>query len=302
MHNLRYYRLNDGSYQLRFFNIPVKDSFPKPKVDYIDTPFSYDDCDLHYKVPLQKDPIASRLESIRCSTSRTRKRIRMLSLSTDDWEYFATFTFNMLEVGNRYDYDNVCQYMQIYLKRLRLRFPDVKYILVPEMHEDGAFHFHGLFSHMDLTYAGRYHKDIVYHDNLFEFGWTDVTKVKDQTSVSHYITKYITKDFCSVSFGKKRYWHSYKTLKPLDEQKINHLIDLLLVKEFLQNLHSRYKMFQYGYVSYLDFTLKPEAFDDLMYVIDQFYNYDERIKNYEKIRHRYRSPGFSDVHQLSFFS
>lgn len=272
LHNLQFYSLPNGSYQIRFFNNVVHDSFPKPKPTFIDTPFESSLVeDSYIRVPLNKDPIDQRLESLRTSTSRTRKKIRLLALSTSDWKYFATFTFSMLEVGNRYDYDNVCYYMQLYLNKLKSKFPDIKYILVPELHKDGAIHFHGIFSHLSVSYAGFYHRQHVYHDDLFTFGFSDVTYIRDVVNVSHYITKYITKDLCSVSFARKRYWHSKTTLKPIEVEKLSFVIDLLYFKEFLHNKKILEHSFDYGIISYIDCVFSSEELQEFFDFIDQFY-------------------------------
>lgn len=292
MHNLQFYRLPNGNYQIRFFPNVRHDSKPSPKPLYIDTPFvsdsvsKFDDFGneepVYIRVPLQKDPILQKEESIRCSTSRTRKMIRLLALSTDKWKFFATFTFSMLEVGNRYDYDNVCQYMQLYLSELRRRFPDMKYIVVPEMHKDGAFHFHGLFTHMHVSYAGFYHHQHVYHDDSFTYGFSDITYIKDQLRVSHYLCKYITKDLCCVTPGKKRYWHTKSTLKPLEVHKVQHVIDLMLFKEFIRNRKILEHAFYYGIISYIDVSMCSADFNLFMNWLNDFY-YDSELQAGHKL-------------------
>lgn len=272
MHNLQFYQLPNGSYQIRFFPNCVSDSFPAPKPTYVETPFESDLVeDTLLRVPLQKDFVTQRFESLRCSVSRTRKQIRLLALSTDDWKFFCTFTFSTLEVGNRYDYDNVCYYMQEYLSSLRSKYPDIKYIVVPELHKDGAIHFHGIFNKLDVVYAGFFHHQHVYHDVSFTYGFTDITYIRDVVRVSHYITKYITKSFCAVSFSKKRYWHTKSTLTPIEVSKLGHVIDLCLVKEFIQNKKLLANVFDYGIISYIDLCVSSDDFDYFMDTIDKFY-------------------------------
>ena len=43
------------------------------------------------------------------------------------------------------------------------------------------------------------------------------TRVKDKERVTSYITKYITKDLCNASYGRKRYWCSRNLILPVEE-------------------------------------------------------------------------------------
>lgn len=185
----------------------------KKKTIYNDVPFT--DC---FGVPYQgrevRDFDLMEQESLRCSLSRTRSRIRHISRCFQP-KYFVTFTFNKESV-NRYDYDEVAKAFSRYLRSLS---PDVQYIVVPELHADGAFHFHGLFSsQLPVSYSGKFkHRRSdgswsdpfeSFHVDGYSLGFSDATVVKSSVAVSNYIVKYITKDLCAVSKGKKRYWYS----------------------------------------------------------------------------------------------
>ena len=47
-----------------------------------------------------------------------------------------------------------------------------------------------------------------------KFGYFTCTKINNIQACSKYITKYITKDLCSYSRGKKKYWPSRNLIKP----------------------------------------------------------------------------------------
>lgn len=68
---------------------------------------------------------------------------------SDCWEWFLTYTFEQSKV-DRYDYSWCSQKMSDWLKNMRRVCPDMKYIVVPEQHKDGAWHFHGLFKNCKL--------------------------------------------------------------------------------------------------------------------------------------------------------
>ena len=73
--------------------------------------------------------------------------------------------------------------------------PGFRYLLVPEQHKDGAFHFHGLFMGIapsDLVINEYGYLDFVpYRD---KFGFCSLSRIQDFYACANYITKYISKD------------------------------------------------------------------------------------------------------------
>lgn len=134
------------------------------------------------------------------------------------WEYFITLTFSP-EVVDRYNYDDITKVLHNWLKNIKQNYSkDLKYIIVPELHKDGAYHFHGLIAdigNLKLVDSGHKTKtnDIIYNIENYDLGFTTCTKVKNNQKVSSYITKYITKELCITTKGKKRYWCSYNLTK-----------------------------------------------------------------------------------------
>lgn len=74
---------------------------------------------------------------------RARSRVRDLAL-TNDFEFFVTLTLDASRV-NRYDIREVTRKMSQWCDN-QVRRKGLKYILVPELHKDGAIHFHGFFN------------------------------------------------------------------------------------------------------------------------------------------------------------
>ncbi len=150
--------------------------------------------------------------SLKNSKSRTIQKIYEITRS-NEWEYFVTLTFNPEKV-NSFDYPEVVKKLSDWLHNLKKRYShDLKYIVVPELHKSGRFHFHGLFAdigNMQLVDSGKRLVDgsIIYNIGNYDLGFTTATKIKDNERVSSYITKYISKDLCAVTENKKRYWCS----------------------------------------------------------------------------------------------
>lgn len=188
-------------------------------------------------------------ESIKSSMSRTKSKVYDYSKS-NEWEWFVTLTFDETKV-DRTNYDDCSNKLSQWLKDVRKRkSPDLKYIVVPEYHEDKkAFHFHGLFSNIgDLELNEAFntksglpikdrHGNQVYNIGNYKLGFTTATKVRDTKKVSSYITEYITKDLCAVTFNKRRYWNS----KNLDTPIVNkhYCEDLKTVKDTLEGMSYR---------------------------------------------------------------
>lgn len=162
-------------------------------------------------------------ESIRISSFRSKMEIFDIARS-NHWDYFVTLTLDKQQV-DRYDYDAVVQRMQTFTKYLRRH--RCEWLIVPELHKDGAFHFHGLLhdpgGNLTLKYWGQKHtKSGEWYDEYdlvgYSLGFTSVSKVRDQARVSNYITKYTTKELLkTVPKGRKRYWSSRGLLRPKKE-------------------------------------------------------------------------------------
>lgn len=103
------------------------------------------------------------------------------------------------------------------------------------MHKDGAYHFHGLFAGLpqeQVEWTGKYvikrfsrggrsmfkkTKDKIYKFSKYRYGWMTATRVKSHERVTSYITKYITKELCNTSSGRRRYWASRNLFLPMEE-------------------------------------------------------------------------------------
>lgn len=160
---------------------------------------------------------------LRVSTYRSKMEIFDIARS-NHWDYFVTLTLDKRQV-DRYNYDAVVQKMQTFTKYLRRHH--CQWLIVPELHKDGAFHFHGIISDpqksLTLKYWGqKYTKSGESYDEYdlvgYSLGFTSVSYVRDQARVSNYITKYTTKELLkTVPKGRKRYWASRGLLRPKKE-------------------------------------------------------------------------------------
>ena len=137
-------------------------------------------------------------ESKRIAQSRAKSKVRDYVCTNKDLTTFVTYTLSPKKVEDRYDekliYKQVRNWLSDNVKRR-----DFKYVLVPEPHEDGAWHFHG-FVNKDLDW---------------KLGCRSATRIKrtrDRNKVIAYITSYINKT--GVKFNGRYYLHSNNLKDP----------------------------------------------------------------------------------------
>lgn len=84
------------------------------------------------------------------SMRRARAKLRRLALA-NDFEYFVTLTLDPAKI-DRYDPAAVTKALGRWADNM-VRRHGLRYILVPEQHKDGAFHFHGFLAGKGLRIA-----------------------------------------------------------------------------------------------------------------------------------------------------
>lgn len=195
------------------------------------------------------------------SLNRTKGKIYNYA-KCNDWEFFVTFTFSKFMV-DRYNYDECSSRLSKWLNNLRRTSPNLCYIVVPEQHKDGAWHFHGLVSGLDdreIVWSGKYVIQKVrkngcrtkfvrtdrkiYKIGRYKLGWMTATEIQDRQRAITYITKYVTKDMMVGLFGKKRYWASRNLQVPEEEVMLLDQVDRMILSDELEEVCKYYKASQ----------------------------------------------------------
>jgi len=198
---------------------------------------------------------------------RAKKNLYYIARS-NVWEWFVTFTLDKRKI-ERFDYDELSKRIKKWLNNLKQRkAPDLYYLIVPEQHKNGAWHFHGLLGGCDglnFVDSGRWTGDKdnrkkIYNLGDFDYGFTECTKVESTERISSYICKYITKTMCAATAGKNRYWVS-KTCKraPVTDKWLSD-VDLWELKERLYEKMS-YKSRSNGEWCSVDYFEIPKGVD-----------------------------------------
>lgn len=195
----------------------------------------------------------------RQSISRTKKRIYEYALC-NEFDYFITLTIDRKKY-NASDLVELKRIIGTWLSNYKKRHnPNLKYLIIPELHADKKhIHFHGLISGIDDITEFRESKNGTMRYNWTswhnKFGFTSLEKIRDNESISKYITKYITKDLITA-FGKHRYICSKGLHKP---------------KLFFEATHYIKEMpcdFENDYVRIKHLNSYEEAYNELVEISD----------------------------------
>lgn len=211
IYNVRLYEYGGVSRQLRLYKRPVtrKESIKehlKPSEP------SHTASGVQKKKKNPEERIRSPREidhSINVSQNRTKQNIYQIARA-NRWEWYITLTLDPEKI-DRTDYDLCVKTVRKWFNNIKFRScPDLKYVIVPELHDDGkSWHFHGLLANTEgLTFTDSGIKQKgrkVYNLVDYKLGFTNCTKVGDTRKVSAYITKYITKNLKTSITGKRRY-------------------------------------------------------------------------------------------------
>lgn len=144
------------------------------------------------------------------SLSRTRSKVFELAMC-NQWTHFVTLTLSP-ENGNRRDLASFKHALSKWLNNLNFRKGyNIKYLLIPEPHEDGCWHMHGLFMGIPEKMLRRFsvHERLPYrvlrmlHEGrqLYDwpayakkFGYVTCERIRSLDACAKYVTKYISKN------------------------------------------------------------------------------------------------------------
>lgn len=143
---------------------------------------------------------------------RAKSKVFELALC-NDFTYFCTLTFSRKLVKDRYDLEgcmkSFCKWLNNYNNRRASAA--VRYLLIPEPHQDGAWHLHGLLSGIPAADLRKFRPNEHLPDHIRKelnkghqvlqwiaydkkFGYCTLSPIRSMDAVSKYITKYVTKE------------------------------------------------------------------------------------------------------------
>lgn len=172
------------------------------------TEYSRRNGDCLSKVRIESD------ETERFDSNISRARARIFELAAcNEWEYFATLTLR--PEFDRTNLDEWRKRFAQWLRDYRKKGYDVKYLLVPEQHKNGAWHMHGFFSGIgEVTEFGpedigsgftasdvaafkaaalNKEGNLIWRDYSRRWGYCTLSRIRSHQAAARYITKYVTK-------------------------------------------------------------------------------------------------------------
>lgn len=201
--------------------------------------------------PADRLPKVGSVDKDRSRSVAAKRAIQMVYdlAKSNLWDWFITLTFDPVKV-NSFDYDACVEAIKLFTQALRDR-GDIGYLLVPELHKSGAYHFHGLVigdlpheparrSSGRLIFDGKGHQ--VYNIPIYKYGHTMAVRCYTQSRTG-YVAKYITKQD-AVPEGRKRYWASRNLQRPTVEysvmQYMSEYVELLSRADYHKVIQSPY--------------------------------------------------------------
>lgn len=158
--------------------------------------------------------------------SRARSMILQYALC-NPWDYFFTGTLDETKY-NRYNLDRYASQLMQWIRDKRKAYnAKFQVLLIPELHQDGAWHMHGLIYGLPDQVLRRFrypeplyliNSDYLnWPDYQRKFGFCSLGKIDNPVATAYYITKYVSKDLSrrSGDLGKHLYFHS-RPLKKAD--------------------------------------------------------------------------------------
>lgn len=207
-HNAKIWSYPDGNYKLRVASSPIYKESGWESASFIP----------NAKISKPKDMTNDTRDD---SINRAKTSICDIG-RLNDFTMFVTLTLNAKKI-DRYDIDEIRKKVKSTFSNLVERY-NILYLLIPELHKDGAIHFHGLIKGplkivdsgkvkvngkrpIDKDYAKRLGYTeadckVVYNLPQWKWGFSNAVIIpeEERTFTVKYMTKYITKD-CQKIFG-----------------------------------------------------------------------------------------------------
>lgn len=200
------------------------------------------------------DPMAARKNNARRAMNEAKRLI--LSNFDVNSSKFITLTFRDGSVPDVKDVRECNRQFKLFIKRMRKRYGDFKYLKVIEFQDTndrGAVHFHFLST---LPY--------IHFDKLAELwghGFIGINRIEHVDNIGLYVSSYMLKDFDDKRLmGEKAYSTSQNLSRPITlyGQEAAEIIELYL-KDKKEVFTNSYESEYQGQITYKEFNLLREG-------------------------------------------
>lgn len=188
-----------------------------------------------------KDQVFDYLEKLElgkdfCSIMRARSTIYEYA-ACNQFDYFITLTLDPERVEHRCNLDKLYKQVGQWFRDYKKKNKEFQYVILPEQHKKGGWHFHGLVKGIPDTDLIRFSEEhpggkyimkrlkedpncIIYDwiPWVKKWGWNDIEPIKNKTAVEKYITKYVWKGLGqSIKTVNAQMYYCSKGLKKAKE-------------------------------------------------------------------------------------
>lgn len=178
----------------------------------------------HVEKPVEKRKrekgVKSSGDDMARSMQRARAKVRRLALA-NRFRYFVTLTLDPQKI-DRFDGAAITKALSCWCDNM-VRRHGLAYIIVPERHKDGAFHFHGFFTDsVEVVHSGHYDQRGAAIWNLpqWKLGFSTAMELYgDYSAAVAYVCKYIGKQGGERALG--RWYYSGGALKQPDKAYVD---------------------------------------------------------------------------------
>lgn len=195
------------------------------------------------KMPEIEPTLAQQIDSLNSSIRRTKREISDI-VDCNDFDLFATFTFDPKKHPDCANWDYSKKKIVQWLNKQQARHGAFRYLLVPERQKNGNIHFHALLGGFtgkikatNIRGSGDYQRQCY---KLISWeksnGFADAEEISNKEAIGRYIGKYLQKNISPeeliASKNGKRYFSSKGLNKPkkqynltLEEVQENYLFN-----------------------------------------------------------------------------
>ncbi len=176
---------------------------------------------------------------------------------SNDWEWFVTLTFDPKKT-DRYSEKDTSKRITKFMNKTKENCPNLKYLLIPEPHENGAIHYHGFISNCThtLTIAQNAKTgeplqtklgDPIFNLPSWKWGYSTIAVLPTDTNrrkVVNYCSKYMNKQ-CNTKYRQKKFRRSLNlAFKTKESILITEEEREVLKKDFGVELHKENEKYE----------------------------------------------------------
>ena len=168
-----------------------------------------------------RDPDEQQHNEVKLDSNFSRARNMVLQYALcNPWDWFFTGTLDERRF-NRYDLDKFqLQLSQFIRDKRKVYGSQIQFLLIPEQHQNGAWHIHGMLSGLPETAIRKFRPPepdklikggfMNWPDYQEKFGFCSLGAIRDPIATAYYVVKYISKDLSQrgKDLGKHLYFHS----------------------------------------------------------------------------------------------